>query len=133
MNTLTTGWPSGPATSVWTISSPWSMAACWAISLTRSTTDDSMSRSECRPKAVIPDCNCRRHGGTPNLRPKEKVGQNPPDNASEDPSKKMNYTVGVGFRQGGISKARGSTGVRVPTLVGSSFATTDRLGGEKPG
>src|SRR5947208_16877636 len=39
MNTRTVGWPSAPATSAWTSSTPWSMAACSAISRTRSSTD----------------------------------------------------------------------------------------------
>src|SRR6266850_2564233 len=39
MNRRTIGWPSGPATSACTSSTPWSMAACSAISRTRSATD----------------------------------------------------------------------------------------------
>jgi len=30
------------------------------------------------------------------------VGQNPPDNASEDPSKKMDYTTTIEWKQGAV-------------------------------
>jgi hypothetical protein len=36
---------------------------------------------------------------TANYRPKEKVGENPPDNASEDPSKMGDYTRRTGRKQ----------------------------------
>src|SRR5216684_781992 len=90
MNTRTTGRLSGPATSAWTNSTPWSMAACSASWQTRSFTD--LESIVYRAKVA-------------NYRPKEKVGENPPDNASEDPSKIGDYTRRTGWKQ-----ARGRCG-----------------------
>src|SRR5712671_5889295 len=90
---------SGPATSAWTNSSPWSMAACSASWQTRSFTDleSIVYRAEIA-----------------NYRPKEKVGENPPDNASEDPSKMGDYTRRIAGKQARVRSY-------IERVCGSSF------------
>src|SRR5438874_274447 len=96
MNTRTVGWPSAPATSAWTSSTPWSMAACSAISRTRSATDlESISVPQVAQLAL--------------LSPKRKVGRNPPGNAIEDSRKfGVNRSGSSGSKRGSI-KFPGST------------------------
>src|SRR6266849_179501 len=100
MNTRTTGRLSGPATSAWTNSTPWSMAACSASRRTRSFTDlESMTVAQTSVCGLDPKLT-HRLKSVPLYRPKEKVGENPPDNASEDPSKMGDYTRRKGRKQG---------------------------------
>src|SRR5712691_3241472 len=68
MNTRTTGRLSGPATSAWTSSTPWSMAACSASWRTRSFTDlESMTVPQ------VGNLRSCRH----QLSPKRKSGRKP--------------------------------------------------------
>src|SRR5713226_8493690 len=104
MNTLTMGRLSGPATSAWTNSSPWSIAACSASWQTRSFTD--------LESIVYRAVNCQ-------LSPKRKSGRKPTGQRIRRPEQDggLYEKDGVEASEGQV-RVTNSRAYRVPTLVG---------------